>query len=211
MSFYHPGTIRHRHQPAGGRSLTDYERQLQFDRGNLRDQRVLDLGCGPEMKLAYHLGLLGITDQVISLSPGFLSATHRRNASQRNRTLGVAAVGQALPFADNSFDIVLSLHMHEHLQRNDVPQVLSEMARVLAPGGIAKWGPVLDLPHDFGSFEDTSHLLGGEGLTALDVRISKQTIPPEAVAPITYKDAFDTRHYNVPSCIFVLEKAPANA
>src|SRR4029079_273783 len=43
------------------------------------------------------------------------------------------AVGEALPFADRSFDIVLSYDVFEHVA--DLRAVLSECHRVLRPGG----------------------------------------------------------------------------
>ena len=54
--------------------------------------------------------------------------------------------GGPLPFDDDTFDLVLSDHVLEHVSRADAPAVAAELARVLKPGGwIAartpnKWG-----------------------------------------------------------------------
>jgi 2-polyprenyl-3-methyl-5-hydroxy-6-metoxy-1,4-benzoquinol methylase len=61
----------------------------------------------------------------------------RRVAAQ----LGVDAeyvVGdvRSLPFADASFDVVFSYSVLQHLAKEDVPVVVSEIRRVLRPGGI---------------------------------------------------------------------------
>ncbi len=54
--------------------------------------------------------------------------------------------GQALPFADEIFDLVLVDHVLEHVERADSHAVAAELGRVLRPGGwIAartpnKWG-----------------------------------------------------------------------
>jgi SAM-dependent methyltransferase len=45
-----------------------------------------------------------------------------------------SAVGEALPFADESFDLVTLNQVVEHVQ--DVPRVLGEALRVLRPGGV---------------------------------------------------------------------------
>lgn len=46
----------------------------------------------------------------------------------------VAAVGEALPFRDNSIDIVVSLMVLEHV--TNPQQVLEEVFRILKPGGV---------------------------------------------------------------------------
>jgi ubiquinone/menaquinone biosynthesis C-methylase UbiE len=45
----------------------------------------------------------------------------------------VASVGEALPFQDESFDIVTTYQTLEHVQ--DVNECIQEMLRVLKPGG----------------------------------------------------------------------------
>jgi SAM-dependent methyltransferase len=55
-----------------------------------------------------------------------------------NATLQEATViepGQPLPFADNTFDLVLADYVLEHVRHEDAPTVASEILRVLRPGG----------------------------------------------------------------------------
>jgi demethylmenaquinone methyltransferase/2-methoxy-6-polyprenyl-1,4-benzoquinol methylase len=49
--------------------------------------------------------------------------------------LRVAAVGERLPFADNTFDGVFSAYVFRNL--TSVPDTLAEIRRVLRPGGVA--------------------------------------------------------------------------
>jgi predicted SAM-dependent methyltransferase len=49
--------------------------------------------------------------------------------------VNVIGNGLALPFKDNSFDEVRCVHVLEHLTRDKPPVMMSEMYRVLTPGG----------------------------------------------------------------------------
>lgn len=49
----------------------------------------------------------------------------------------VVADARELPFADGSFDAVFSYSVLQHLAKEDVPRVVSEIDRVLRPGGLA--------------------------------------------------------------------------
>jgi SAM-dependent methyltransferase len=63
--------------------------------------------------------------------------TARRNVEQAglSRVIGIAqAEADSLPFADASFDAVISSGLLHHVSNQ--PAVLSEMARVLRPGGL---------------------------------------------------------------------------
>ncbi len=80
-----------------------------------RDGLVLDLGSGGKDK--YH-------DNVIQLD------------IFNFRNVDVVALGELLPFKDNSFDAVISQAVFEHLKYPDV--VAMEIERVLKPAGIAK-------------------------------------------------------------------------
>lgn len=58
----------------------------------------------------------------------------------------VVGVGEPLPFADNTFDVVIADYVLEHVDHADVAQVSGEIMRVLKPGGYFaartpnKWG-----------------------------------------------------------------------
>jgi ubiquinone/menaquinone biosynthesis C-methylase UbiE len=95
--------------------------------------RILDAGCGGG---GMPLSLAEEADQVIGidLAPRFNEAGHRLAAEHGLRNLHFAqANGEALPFPDAAFDMVLSHAVIEHVA--DAPGYLRELARVLKPGG----------------------------------------------------------------------------
>ncbi|WP_280250000.1 class I SAM-dependent methyltransferase [Nocardia abscessus] len=95
-------------------------------------ERVLDLGCGDGSLLAVlaHDGAIGLAG--IDLSAGELAlARTRPELADAELHEGRA---QRLPFADDSFDAVVS-HMALMLM-SDVEQVVAETARVLEPAGL---------------------------------------------------------------------------
>ena len=90
---------------------------------------VLDVGCGPG---AYSALASGAASYVaIDLSHGMVAAARAR--------YGIATVGVAdaecLPFADNSFDVVLAMHMLYHVP--DRALAISELACVVRRDGVA--------------------------------------------------------------------------
>jgi cyclopropane fatty-acyl-phospholipid synthase-like methyltransferase len=95
--------------------------------------RVLDLGCGAGM-----LALLkrkGVTLTGVDLSEECALAS-RRNGYD----VTCAAELTHLPFADDSFDYVVSLDVLGHVEFEDKDAVLREVARVLRPGGVTLHG-----------------------------------------------------------------------
>ena len=94
-------------------------------------EQVLDVGCGNggylgSLRARGHRGLTCGAD----LSVGMLH-------SARPATDGPLLVSdaQALPFADDSFDVALAMHMLYHVP--DRASAISELRRVLRPGGVA--------------------------------------------------------------------------
>lgn len=92
----------------------------------LEGRRVLDVGCGVGM---YTSAFLRSTPQVLGIEVEFARAVEARTRAQ-----GVAqAVGEGLPFADASFDVVFSHEVLEHVA--DDAACAREMVRVTRPGG----------------------------------------------------------------------------
>jgi ubiquinone/menaquinone biosynthesis C-methylase UbiE len=113
---------------------------IDFERLALRPgQRVLDLGCG-EGRHAIGACLSGAVHVVgLDLSARDLGTARERFADFEpqpdDRSLAwVRGSGLSLPFADAAFDVVICAEVLEHVP--DFQQVLTEIQRVLKPGGL---------------------------------------------------------------------------
>lgn len=112
-----------------------------FDKlGEVRDQAVLDFGCGHAMA-AVVLARRGARVTAFDLSVGYLEeARHRAQANEVTIDL-VRANGEQLPFADESFQAIWGCAILHHL---DLGAAGPELRRVLRPGGVAvfcePWG-----------------------------------------------------------------------
>lgn len=95
--------------------------------------RVLDMGCGGGgMPLSFAEEATEVV--AIDIVPRFVEAGVRLAGEQgRGNLRFLQADGTALPFADASFDWVLSHAVIEHVA--DAPRYLREAARTLKPGG----------------------------------------------------------------------------
>lgn len=101
-------------------------------------QRVLDLGCG-EGRHAIHLMIADDVDVVgIDLSFDDVRTAQERArpfaAESQGRLLFGVGNGLQLPFADDTFDVVICSEVLEHIE--DYAGVLAEIDRVLKPAGI---------------------------------------------------------------------------
>lgn len=99
--------------------------------------RILEVGCGPGHLANRLAGEHALQVTGIDLDPAMVERAER-NATRlpgSNRPRFLAADAATLPFADASFDVVVStLSMHHW---DDAAAGLAEIARVLAPGGQA--------------------------------------------------------------------------
>lgn len=102
--------------------LTVYRDRLGRAAGDA--PRVLHLGCGWDRSGV--LKLLPPTSEVIGVDLD-------EDAGRRYPGVFVRADAAALPFPDDRFDLVCSEYVLEHIERPDA--VLSELARVVRPGG----------------------------------------------------------------------------
>ena len=98
--------------------------------------KVLDLGCGVVPQCNY-ISLKG--HEVIALDPiksdiDFL-VENDMNSFHNSDVKYMHGYGEKLPFEDNSFDVVYSVSVMEHIASGNDLIVLSEMLRVLKVGG----------------------------------------------------------------------------
>ncbi len=87
---------------------------------------VLEGGCGVGMYL-HHLA--DYADHIIGLD---VELARLRDANQITTPV-INAVGELLPFSENSFNLVLSHEVLEHVSDDQV--VIKEIVRILKPGG----------------------------------------------------------------------------
>jgi len=100
-----------------------------------RQTRVLDLACGTGRFMAQTLRAmpkLNLTG--LDLSPPYADAARKavRRWPQADVVEGMA---EELPFADESFDHLISIYLFHELPPRIRPKVIAEAARVLKPGG----------------------------------------------------------------------------
>jgi malonyl-CoA O-methyltransferase len=95
-------------------------------------RRVLDVGAGTGALLAALAAARpGLAPAAVDLAPGMCAAARAALPGARV----AAADAEALPFQDASFDLVVSTSTLQWLPR--LAPALSEIRRVLAPGGVA--------------------------------------------------------------------------
>jgi 2-polyprenyl-6-hydroxyphenyl methylase/3-demethylubiquinone-9 3-methyltransferase len=98
-----------------------------------RGLRTLDIGCGGG-GLGEEFARLGCDVSGIDPSGESLAAAARHAEEQGLRIDYRQGTGEAIPFADASFDAAYSCDVLEHVA--DLPRVIAETARVLKPGGV---------------------------------------------------------------------------
>jgi ubiquinone/menaquinone biosynthesis C-methylase UbiE len=95
--------------------------------------RVLDIGTGTG-EMALLLAAMGLRVSALDLSPAMLEVARRKAVQQGAQVSWVEAAADALPFADQSFDVVFSRHLFWTLP--DPLGAVREWARVVRPGGL---------------------------------------------------------------------------
>ena len=106
------------------------------------DVRVLDVGTGTGGNIAIPAALLGARVVGLDLSPELLEQAKRRAADAHVDVEWVEGDAESLPFADETFDRVLSTFGHMFAPRHE--RAGAELARVVRPGGIVgtvTWTP----------------------------------------------------------------------
>ena len=143
-----------------------------------RNLRVLDLGCGdgfPTLEIAQRLGP---TSRVVGIDPW---ADAIRKARRKSEVMSISNAefveGNAdkMPFADNSFDLIVSNLLVNNLSNRDA--VMSECRRVAKPNAILSWGTNLrdHMPEFYNVFEQILRQLElKDSLARLNEHIQKR-------------------------------------
>jgi 2-polyprenyl-3-methyl-5-hydroxy-6-metoxy-1,4-benzoquinol methylase len=126
-----------------------YEDICLFDRYLGAGSHILDFGAGAGYISLFLAGrqrkIQAIDYDDFADQPG-QADTHREMANQQKAIWSAFHTrcpdvdyahydGQHIPFQDQTFDAVVAYAVLEHILDKDVPQVMSEIRRVLKPGG----------------------------------------------------------------------------
>lgn len=104
-----------------------FTEHVGLERAFYDGKRVLDLGCGPRRELEWAANAA----ERVGLDP--LAEPYRELMGGDRGMRLVAGVGERMPFADDSFDVVASLNSLDHV--DDLERVVAEVKRVLEPDG----------------------------------------------------------------------------
>jgi ubiquinone/menaquinone biosynthesis C-methylase UbiE len=119
-----------------GRERAFRDRLVQLARLEPGDS-VLDIGCGTgtlAIAAKRRVGATGIVE-AIDASPEMIERATRKAARAGVDVVFRTGSVEALPFPDGHFDAILSTLMLHHLPRPVREQCMSEVRRVLKPGG----------------------------------------------------------------------------
>jgi 2-polyprenyl-3-methyl-5-hydroxy-6-metoxy-1,4-benzoquinol methylase len=99
----------------------------------LAGRLILDLGSGMG-GLSTALALAGAGVVPLDFNPQYCQITRLRGRRYGLSFLPVNAAGEALPFPDAHFDVIICMDVLEHVQ--DPEKLLAEISRCLKPGGL---------------------------------------------------------------------------
>lgn len=127
--------------PITNRSFEAYLRDLHLVEQDLDGKMILDIGAGGR-GFAKGAGKEGVDASIVSLDPhyanmGVYESIIMKESNPQVDSLTVAGKGESLPFADNSFDLIIAnysmpLYTQSKLQ---IKEYFEELKRVVKPGG----------------------------------------------------------------------------
>ncbi len=110
-----------------------FQRLLKFA-GPLEGKSVLDLGCGWGGVVIEAAGPASVSVGVEPDEERLAIARDLLHEVGSDKAKLLQGIGEQLPFADSTFDVIASYQVFEHVQ--DPAKVMAEVARVLKPGGV---------------------------------------------------------------------------
>lgn len=111
-------------------STTDVARELLDIKGN----RILDVGCG-EGRFTRFLAQAGATVTGLDVRQAVLDRAAARSKKEGVTVEWIQGRAEAMPFEDESFDIVVFSNSLHHVAPELMEGAIREAARVLAPNG----------------------------------------------------------------------------
>ncbi len=149
------------------------KRRVLADAAIARGEDVLDIGCGTgTLAIAAASAAPGARLTGLDADPSILARARKKTAEAGLEIGFDEGISTTLPYADASFDLVLSTLFFHHLPDDAKRETAAELVRVLRPGGRLVVGD-LGRPHGplmrFATLV-TVQLLDGVATTALNVR-----------------------------------------
>lgn len=135
--------------------------------------KVLDVGCGLGGPARMAASRYGADVTGIDLTEAFCDGARRLNALVGLENVRIEqGDALAMPFADNSFDVIFTLHVAMNIA--DKAELYREIARVLKPGGrfglydvVAGSGEPIHMPVPWATLPEQSHLVPADEIEAL--------------------------------------------
>ena len=154
----------------------------------LAGSRIIELGCG-DAKVSREALLRHPDCQITALEVD--AVQHAKNLAKPQAGITFVTAGaESVPCPDASFDVAMMLKSLHHVPMPMMATALSEVARVLRPGGLF----YVAEPVYQGELNDVMKLFNDEGVT----RAAAQAALDHALATTGQWDAVTERHYAVP-------------
>jgi ubiquinone/menaquinone biosynthesis C-methylase UbiE len=154
-----------------------------------RDLRLLDIGCGTGANLPMLRRVAGQSGRVFAMDFSLLALDFARTHPESEGVSLLQGDALHLPFKDDCFDVLTMLDVLEHL--NDDRRALSEVRRVLRPGGALVfsvpayqhlWSAHDEALHHFRRYEfrGLNQLLRESGFQVYRLSFAMSLMPPAA-------------------------------
>lgn len=138
-------------------TATATAQRVRHDIGLSHPKRILEIGCSAGLN-CFALQQAFSSAEVIGLEPESVAVVVAKSMTsdetQGSQPVFFQGLGESIPLSDNSVDLVVCHTVIEHVQ--DVECVISEIARVLSPGGTLH----LDAPNYVWPYEPHLHVWG---------------------------------------------------
>ncbi len=115
--------------------------------GNLKDKKVLDLGCGAG-EAAVYFAMMGADVSAVDISPCMLEKTRALSKKYNVTVHAFNQTSEELDFSPDTFDIIYGSSVLHH---SDVKLAIAKIARVLKKDGIAifidplEYNPIINI------------------------------------------------------------------